>query len=48
MQQLIENTGKGTLIVVTHDDRLAPMFDHVLDMNAIAHFENGEEVAEHA
>ena len=48
MQQLIENMGKGTLIVVTHDDRLAPMFDHVLDMNAIAHFENGEEVAEHA
>ena len=48
MQQLIENMGKGTLIVVTHDDRLAPMFDHVLDMNAIAHFETGEEVAEHA
>ena len=48
MQQLLENTGDGTLIVVTHDDRLAPMFDHVLDMNAIAHFETGEEVAEHA
>ena len=48
MQQLIENMGTGTLIVVTHDDRLAPMFDHVLDMNAIAHFETGEEVAEHA
>ena len=47
MQQLIENMGGGTLIVVTHDDRLAPMFDHVLDMNAIARFESGEE-AQHA
>lgn len=48
MQQLIENMGGGTLIAVTHDDRLAPMFDHTLDMNAIARFETGEEVAEHA
>ena len=48
MRQLIENMGGGTLIVVTHDDRLAPMFDHVLDMNAIARFETGEEAAQHA
>ena len=45
MQQLIENMGGGTLIAVTHDDRLAPMFDHTLDMNAIARFESGREAA---
>ena len=44
-QQLIENMGGGTLIAVTHDDRLAPMFDHTLDMNAIARFESGREAA---
>ena len=41
--QLIENAGGGTLIAVTHDDRLARRFDHVLDMNAIARFQPGEE-----
>lgn len=41
--QLIENMGSGTLITVTHDDRLAPRFDCVMDMNAIAHFESGRE-----
>ena len=45
MQQLIDNMGGGTLIAVTHDDRLAPMFDHTLDMNAIARFESGREAA---
>ena len=40
--QLIENAGSGTLIAVTHDERLAPRFDHVLDMNAVARFEAGE------
>ena len=45
MQQLIENMGGGTLIAVTHDDRLTPMFDHTLDMNAIARFESGREAA---
>ena len=45
MQQLIENMGGGTLIAVTHDDRLAPMFDHTLDMNARARFESGREAA---
>ena len=43
VRQLIENTGDGTLIAVTHDDRLAPCFDHVLDMNGIARFKAAEE-----
>lgn len=43
MQQLIDNANNGTLIAVTHDDRLAPMFDHVLDMNSIARFITGKE-----
>ena len=43
MQQLIENAGGGTLIAVTHDDRLASLFDHALDMNSIARFETGKE-----
>ena len=46
--QLIENAGSGTLIAVTHDDRLAPRFDHILDMNEIAHFEAGKEASERA
>ena len=36
MDQLLENMGGGTLIAVTHDDRLAPRFDCVLDMNQVA------------
>ena len=44
--QLIENAGSGTLIAVTHDERLAPRFDHAMDMNAIAHFEPGREATE--
>ena len=48
VRQLIENAGNGTLIAVTHDDRLAPMFDHVLDMNAVAHFEDGGEATDRA
>ncbi len=43
VEQLIENAGSGTLIAVTHDERLAPRFAHTLDMNAIARFEAGEE-----
>lgn len=43
MKQLIENSSSGTLIAVTHDDRLAPLFDHVMDMNVIAHFVSGKE-----
>ena len=46
VEQLIENAGGGTLIAVTHDERLAPRFDHVLDMNAIATFEPGEEATD--
>ena len=34
-QMLAISRGK-TLIAVTHDDRLAPLFDHVIDMNEIA------------
>ena len=41
--QLIENADGGTLIAVTHDERLAPRFDRVLDMNAVARFEAGGE-----
>ena len=48
MEQLIENARQGTLIAVTHDERLAPLFDHVLDMNAIARFSFGEEAQLHA
>lgn len=43
VRQLIENAGEGTLIAVTHDDRLAPRFDCVMDMNEIASFESGKE-----
>lgn len=48
VRQLIENAGHGTLIAVTHDERLAPRFDHVMDMNAIARFESAEEVGRDA
>ena len=47
VRQLIENAAGGTLIAVTHDDRLAPMFDVVLDMNAVAE-PVGEEAANRA
>ena len=48
MQQLVDNVGSGTLIAVTHDDRLTPKFDHVIDMNAIAHFDAGREAITNA
>lgn len=48
MRQLVENTGNGTLIAVTHDDRLAPMFDHALNMNGVASFTTGKEAAVNA
>ena len=48
MQQLVDNVGGGTLIAVTHDDRLTPKFDHVIDMNAIAHFDAGREAGVNA
>ena len=43
VQTLMENIGGGTLIAVTHDDRLAPRFDERFDMNAVAAFVPGEE-----
>lgn len=36
VSQLIEVSKGKTLIAVTHDDRLADMFDHVIDMNKVA------------
>ena len=42
---LLENAGEGTLIAVTHDDRLAPRFDSRLDMNALAAWVPGGEAA---
>ena len=48
MQQLIQNAAGGTLIAVTHDDRLAHLFDHVMDMNSIAQFISGKEAEIHA
>ncbi len=45
--QLIENAGEGTLIAVTHDDRLVPRFDRAIDMNTIAHFTEAEEAERH-
>jgi ABC-type lipoprotein export system ATPase subunit len=36
VEQLVEVSGGRTLIAVTHDDRLATMFDHVIDMNEVA------------
>ena len=48
VKTLLENAGGGTLIAVTHDDRLAPRFDERFDMNAIAAFVPAEEVADRA
>ena len=43
VQTLLDNAGGGTLIAVTHDDRLAPRFDEALDMNGIASWRSGRE-----
>lgn len=48
VEQLIENAAGGTLIVVTHDDRLVSRFDQVIDMNQIAVRRDGEEADVHA
>lgn len=48
VRQLLENAQGGTLIAVTHDERLAPRFNHVLDMNSVARYEAAEEVGVHA
>ena len=36
MEELIRNAKGKTLICVTHDDRLAELFDEVIDMNTVA------------
>lgn len=43
VKQMLEIARGKTLIAVTHDDRLAPLFDRVIDMNEIAssHAESG-------
>ena len=43
VEKMIEIAKGKTLIAVTHDDRLAPMFDHVIDMNDVvsSHAESG-------
>ena len=43
VEKMIEIAKGKTLIAVTHDDRLAPLFDHVIDMNDVAssHAESG-------
>lgn len=44
MEELIRNAKGKTLICVTHDDRLAELFDEVIDMNTVASaMEGGEE-----
>ena len=43
VQTLLDNAGGGTLIAVTHDDRLAPRFDCRMDMNAVAEWVPGGE-----
>lgn len=48
VKTLLENAGGGTLIAVTHDDRLAPMFDQRFDMNAIAEWVPGGEASKDA
>ena len=48
VQTLLANAGDGTLIAVTHDDRLAPMFDERMDMNAVAEWVPGGEAHQHA
>ena len=44
VEQMLSISKGKTLIAVTHDDRLAPLFDHVIDMNEIAssHEEGGD------
>lgn len=48
VQTLLDNAGGGTLIAVTHDDRLAPRFDCRMDMNAVAEWVPGGEARSNA
>ena len=42
VDELLGAAKGNTLLCVTHDERLAPLFDEVLDMNGIASAEGGE------
>ena len=43
VEQMLHIARGKTLFAVTHDDRLATLFDHVIDMNEIAESEVGED-----
>ena len=45
MEALLSAAKGKTLICVTHDDRLADLFDHTIDMNAVAHGREAEQNA---
>ena len=45
VEQMLSIARGKTLIAVTHDDRLAPLFDHVIDMNEIASSHAESEVS---
>lgn len=45
VEKMIEIAKGKTLIAVTHDDRLAPLFDHVIDMNDVASSHAESEVS---
>lgn len=45
VRRLLEIARGKTLVAVTHDERLAPMFDCVIDMNAIASSHAESEVS---
>ena len=48
VRQMLDIAKGKTLIAVTHDDRLAAYFDHVIDMNEIASSHAESEVSENA
>ena len=48
VRTLLDNAGSGTLIAVTHDERLCSMFDETMDMNALARWTSGGEAMAHA
>ena len=48
VEEMLKIAKGKTLIAVTHDDRLAPLFDCTIDMNSIASSYSGSEVAHDA
>ena len=38
MEALLDAARGKTLLCVTHDERLCPLFDETIDMNAVASF----------